>query len=807
MEFTSFTIGTTHAYLAVRLKRIYFSPISGVCYVLVIAAFFTEEFIRGIPQTSLFIAAAILVGFLWIVHRLHTHLADHDIPTESSPNLADALSYHMVQHLSTKDGITASTLLEAATESARGLFVLHQMGIEREDILKAWNEHPEHVSIDTCLQWGLKARTELRVPRLDSTAMIYAYFKNVGGLQTLLNTADLSMDDLTAILKAESFHFYLTEKHRHAFSPDAIVRILGAIGKSWVVGYNSELERLTTSISRTALSTACDTVIHEDNVKSILQSFIGGSRKNILLIGKPGCGRRTVARNVAVALRKHELERGVGFTDVLKLQTTEVLSGVARGDTEMLNALKKAVESGSFVVVIEDLALLMEGSDARLKDVLRMLLEAKNLRTIGIMETADYHTHMKNDPALDILFQKIALSDATDEETMHVLLEEYFLMERRRAVRITYKALTSILDLSKRFLGREALPGKAVDILREAVARTRATGETIVTEESIREVVSVQARVDVRQLSENEKMKLLTLEARLKTHIIGQSHALSSITAALKRAKLDLGTRKKPMGTFLFLGTTGVGKTETAKALAQEYFGSSESFIRVDMNEYTDEASISELIGGRTNTGFLEGFLTKKIQDQPFSILLLDEVEKAHTKVLHLFLQILDEGMLLDGNGIQTDFRNTIIIATSNAGGRYFTSHPAPPEEDQKLLYTSEAMEFILNEKVFSPEFINRFDEVIVFEPPSMQDVERIAILMLDDLIKDIAQKRGIRIIIEANVLTEIARRGYNPEFGSRELRRTITQTVETYLADYLLSHEVRRGEEIVIRLDDIRMQ
>ncbi len=805
MEFTSFTIGTTHAYLAVRLKRIFLSPLSGLCYMLMLAPFLTEEFVRGIPPTSLLIAAAILVGFIWIVHRLRTHLADHDLPIENSANLADALSYHMVQHLSNKNGVTATTLLEAATESERGLFVLHQIGIERTDMLKAWNEHPEHVSIETCLQWGLKARTELGIPRLDSTAMIYAYFKNVGGLQGLLNAADLSMDDLTAILKTESFHFYLTEKHRHAFSPAAIVRILGAIGKSWVVGYNTELERLTASMSSTALSTACDTVIHQDNVKSILQSLIGGSGKNILLIGKPGSGRRALTRNVAAALRRHELERGLGFTDVLYLKTTEVLSGVARGDTEMLSALKKAVESGSFVIVIHDLALLMEGSDARLKDVLRMLLEAKNLRTIGIMETADYHTHMKNDPGLDVLFQKIALPDATDEETMHVLLEEYFLMERRRNVRITYKALTSILNLSKRFLGREALPGKAVDILREAVARARAAGEATITETQIRDVVSVQARVDVRQLSESEKIKLLTLKERLKTHIIGQSHALSSITAALKRAKLDLGTRSRPMGTFLFLGSTGVGKTETAKALAQEYFGSSESFIRVDMNEYSEEASIPELIGGRTNTGFLEGFLTKKIQDQPFSILLLDEVEKAHTKVLHLFLQILDEGMLLDGNGVQTDFRNTIIIATSNAGGRYFASHPAPPEEDQKLRYASDAMECILDEKVFSPEFINRFDEVIVFEPPSMQDVERIAILMLDDLIKDIDQKRGIRIIVEANVLTEIARRGYNPEFGSRELRRTITQTVETYVADYLLNHEVKRGEEIVIRLEDIR--
>ncbi len=805
MEFTTFAIGSTHAFLAVRLKKMFLSPLSGAIYVLILSPFLTEEILRRDPPRPIIVVILIIAGFLWIVQRLRMHLADNAVPIDESANLADSLSYHMVQHLSTKDGVSPTTFLEAATESWRGLFVLHLIGIERKDILKAWNDHPEHASLESCLRWGLDARRELKIPRLDSTATIYAYFKNVAGLQALLNAADVSMDDLKAILKAEAFHFYLTERHRHAWRPDAVVRMMGAIGKSWVVGYNTELERLTTSISKTALSQASDTVIHEKSVHDILQSLIGGSRKNVLLIGKPGSGRRTMARNVAAALRKHELERGFGFTEVLRLKTTEVLSGSARGDTEMLNALKKAVESGSFIIVIDDLPLLMEGSDARLKDVLRMLLEAKNLRTIGIMETADYHARMKSDPALDVLFQKIAIPDATDEETMHVMLEEYFLMERRRSVAVTYKALKSILDLSKRFLGRESLPGKAVDILREAVARARAAGDSTVTETHIREVVSIQARVDVRQLSESEKMKLLTLEARLKTHIIGQSHALRSISSALKRAKLDLGTRKRPMGTFLFLGTTGVGKTETAKALAQEYFGSDESFIRVDMNEYSDEASIPELIGGRTSTGFSEGYLTKKIQDRPFSILLLDEVEKAHTKVLHLFLQILDEGMLLDGNGVQTDFRNTIIIATSNAGGRYFASHPAPPDESQKIHYKSEVMEFIIQEKTFSPEFINRFDEVIVFEPPSIQDVERIAILMLDDLIRDIAEKRGIRVIVEAGVITLLAKRGFNPEFGSRELRRVIMQHIETYLADYLLSHEVKRGQEIVIHSEDIR--
>ncbi|MBP7114267.1 MAG: hypothetical protein KBA40_02320, partial [Candidatus Peribacteraceae bacterium] len=270
MEFTAFTIGTTNAYLAVRLRRMFLSPLSAAVYVLILSPFLTVEIVRQEPPTPILVLIAVILGFLWIIHRLRMHLADNDAPLEESANLADSLSYHMVQHLSTKDTVTPTTFLEAATESWRGLFVLRQIGLERSDILKAWNEHPEHVSLETCLRWGLDARQELKIPRLDSTATIYAYFKNVAGLQALLNAADVSLDDVKAILKAEAFHFYLTERHRHAWSPDAIVRIMGAIGKSWVVGYNTELERLTTSISRTALTRASDTVIHSESVPDIL---------------------------------------------------------------------------------------------------------------------------------------------------------------------------------------------------------------------------------------------------------------------------------------------------------------------------------------------------------------------------------------------------------------------------------------------------------------------------------------------------------------------------------------------------------
>lgn len=793
----------TKAYLAVRLRSLFFRPISLAIYALVIVPFAVPAALHGRFE-PLLVAVCLVLGFLWVLRRFTAWLSRNDLTIDTGTNLADELSYHMVEHWCAKTELTPSTMLEAATESVRGVFVLHQIGIEGAELLRAWKEHPELVNLDQCLMWGAKARDDLKIPKIDSTATIYAFFTNVPSMETLLNAADISREDLKAILKAEAFHFYWTERHSHPWSPDSLVRVMGAVGKSWVVGYNTELERLTSNISGPAMSYARDAVIHAEQVNAVFGRLIGGAQKNMLLVGKPGSGRRTLTRNIAAMLRTHELKRGLLFTDVLKLQTAELLSGSARGDTELLTALKKAVESGSFILVIEDLPLLLEGSDAKLKDVLLMLLQAKNLKTIGIIDRADYHARVKTEPALDVLFEKILLSDCSDDEVMAVLLEEYFTMERCRSVRITHKTLKSIVNLSRRFITGQAMPGKAVDVLREAVSRARSRGDRTVAEDDVREVVSVEARVDVRQLSENDRVRLLNLEERLKSHVIGHREALSSIASALKRARMDLGTRKRPMGTFLFLGTTGVGKTETAKALAEEYFGSEGSFIRVDMNEYGNPDSSALLIGGSTKSGFTEGFLTKRVQDRPFSLVLLDEVEKAHPSILHLFLQVLDEGVLLDGNGDATDFKNTIIIATSNAGSRWIAEHPAPTDPAAKEAYRKALIDEVILEKAFSPEFLNRFDETTVFYPPSQDEIKQIAILMLDGIIRDIEQKRGIRVTVESGVIDMLAVRGYHPEYGAREMRRVITRSVETFLADYVLKRTVKRGEEIMIRTEDI---
>ena len=759
-------------------------------------------------DSAIFIALTCVLLFgAWIVFRFRKHLRTNRPFVAIPENVATALSFHMVEHLMQKTSVTPTTILASAMESERGVFVLHQMGIEREAVLTAWSKHPADVTIETCFNWILQAQNELHTTTLDSTATIYGFFKNVESFEQVLNTADLSMQDLLNIVRSEAFHFEEKERRGHPLSPEAIARSAGSVGRSWATGYNTELERVTMNLSEHILQNAKDSVAHEALIKQTFDTLASHQQKNLLFVGRPGVGKRTLVRNLTALLREQEMKRGFGCTEILILKSALLVSGTDASDRYLLKALEKASESGRFIIVIEDLALLLSGSDPRLKNVLISLLEAKNLRTIGIATNTDYHRSIKAQPSLATLFQTVFIPDASRDETMKILLEEYFRIESVQKIRITYKALQSIIELSERYIGSVALPGKAVDILEEAVALARSRSMTIVNDALIRDIVSARAHIDVRGLAGDEKKKLLLLEEQLKKRIVGQTDAIQSIVNAMKRGRLDIGNRKKPIGTFLFLGTTGVGKTETAKALAEEYFGSDESFTRIDMNEFGTEASVTSLIGGDSPTGFMEGILTKRVQDRPCSLILLDEIEKAHPKILNVFLQILDEGTLIDGSGTVSDFRNTIIIATSNAGSHWMASKDSPARTLADEEFRKALLETIVSERTFSPEFVNRFDDVIVFHAPSSGDIERIAILMLGDIIRGIQEQRGINVTVEQGVVTTLAKKGYDPTFGAREMRRTITKSIENYLANYLLTHEVKRGDTINIRTDQVISQ
>jgi len=339
-------------------------------------------------------------------------------------------------------------------------------------------------------------------------------------------------------------------------------------------------------------------------------------------------------------------------------------------------------------------------------------------------------------------------------------------------------------------------PEKAIRLLDESIAYlTTYTKDKILEERHIKRIVSEKTEIPLESLEGKEKDLLLNLETLIHQRLINQDEAVKEVSNALRRARAEVNLKKGPIGSFLFLGPTGVGKTECSKTIAEIYFGSEERIIRFDMSEFQNVEDIPRLIG----TPKENGVLTTKVKEDPFSLVLLDELEKAHKNVLNLFLQVLDEGFLTDGAGRRVDFKNTIIIATSNAGAvliREDMKMGKKPEEIKERL-----LNHLIKQGIYRPEFLNRFDEVVYFEPLSKENLVKIAGLMLNKLKKSLMDK-GITLEITKELKENIAELSYNPEFGAREMQRVIQDKVENVLAKALLSNQLKRGNKVKVGLD-----
>ncbi|MDD4628119.1 MAG: AAA family ATPase [Candidatus Peribacteraceae bacterium] len=797
---SSLSVIGTRTCVAVTLRRIFLSPFSFLVYLLLFGLLiYVGEDTNHMIGTSVLIAvatSALMILHSFILQRLSNDA--HIAATAGSPE--ELLPYSLVHELSDFTGITTVQLLEAAMKTKRGSFVLREMGVKRDIVMQSL--HDEAMAIDAAAfvreAAGLVAQYKECI--VSSPMIIELLMEKCAASRELLNSLDLSLEELKTILQWERFHHAIPKKHSPV-SPHVLIRMFGGMEKSWVQGYTGELDRLTRDITSSILWKDDRVVIlHGKEIDETLRILERPTRHNILVVGATGIGKTTFVENALYRLRRSEVKGAAATTRVLQLRTQELLSGSARPDVFLLEAIHQAERTGRFVLIVENMALLLKSADPKVHSVLKRLLDEKNICVIATAASEDYHQTIKRDAALDGLFEEIQLKDPTDEEIIAVMMEYSFSLRHTAHVTVTYKAMKSVLELARRYLNKGAFPGKAVEVMVDAVIGVRKARMSTVVESHVREVISQKSHMDVSVVSDEEKEKLLHLEEAIQKHIVGQDAAVGVIVSALKRARMDVGAGKRPLGTFLFLGPTGVGKTQTAKELAVQYFGSADRFIRLDMNEFSTEMNVFGIIGSPDLAGdSAEGFLTKRIQDQPFSLILLDEIEKAHKSVLNLFLQVLDEGQLIDNRGVKTDFRNSIIIATSNAGALFLRDYVATHQTVDQAACKQLIVDEILKQKIFAPEFINRFDEVVLFAPLTIEQAERIAMNMMGGIVEELNEKRGIKLQIEESLVRELVKQGYSREFGARALRRTITQCIENHLAHYMLTHEVKRGDSIVI--------
>ncbi len=543
------------------------------------------------------------------------------------------------------------------------------------------------------------------------------------------------------------------------FSYEQLVKI-GSIGKSWAYGGSSTLHHYGT-----VLYHGHDKKLYgrEETVDFITRVLSRDTEDNVLLVGAPGSGRETLVAQFA-----KNVYRGLVPA---KLQNREVIE-IPLADTPadvLAKMFDEARKAGNIILVLHDLEKY-EG----MFGYLMPLLSAPELEVIAVTSYEGYHNIWKQHDDIMRYFERIEIPPLGNDETL-VFLKD-LVHEHYKKIHFEEGVLEEIVLRTNELVQHVPQPEKSIDLLENLVVNTKE-----VTIQDVHRVLSQETGVPIGSLERDEKQILLQLEDVLRTEIVGQEEAIHDIASALRRARTGIASKEKPIGTFLFLGPTGSGKTHTGKTLAKHYFGGSSSMVRFDMSEFATEESASM---------FIER-LAVAVEEQPFGLLFFDELEKAHRVIWNTLLQVLDEGRLSTQAGRAVSFKNNIIIATSNAGTTLIQENPETTKDN--------LIHYLVQERLFSPEFLNRFDDIVLFHPLLKHDAEAVTRLLLQDLNVRLLKERGVSVQITDTLVHSLVEIGYNEEYGARALRRTVQEKIENIVAEMILKDQAPPGTALVI--------
>ncbi len=585
------------------------------------------------------------------------------------------------------------------------------------------------------------------------------------------------------------------------------LRTIQGVADDWTYGYTPVLSQYAKeiSISNKGGLRHIHPLGRNKEISKIEEILASSQKNNVILVVEPGFVRENIILGFAKKVKKAKSLGNLKYKKLMLLNMNLVISRSAK-DADTIALIEKVfsecAHAGNIILIIENLHNFIgkqEGKDIGSLDISSVItpyLQSNKFQLIATTDHSSYHLKIEAEPAVSILLEKVEVLEPSEERTLLILEDIVPMFERRSKIFISYHALVSVVSDSASYIQNIPFPEKAISLLSEVVAyvSSHKIHGDIVTQDHVTEVISQKTGIPLGRIEGEEKAKLLNMENLIHNRVIGQDYAVSVISEAMRRVRSGISERKRPIGSFLFLGPTGVGKTETAKALADVYFGSEDRMIRLDMSEYQDSDAVKRLIGSVDDD--LEAQFANKVRENPFSLILLDEFEKSHPDVANLFLQILDEGRLTDAYQKKVSFRNTIIIATSNAGAEFIREYILSGQNQEVL--KDKLTEYLLKERIFKPEFINRFDAVAVFEPLTKENIKIIAEMLLNNLAKRLEEK-GMKLKITDNLLEKIADMGYSPMFGAREMRRKIQEKIENKIASDLIEGRYKYGSEIIL--------
>lgn len=538
-------------------------------------------------------------------------------------------------------------------------------------------------------------------------------------------------------------------------------------------------------------------VARDQEIRSIFDSIESG-RFGVIMVGPEGVGKESVVGGVARLMVLESVPKAFQDKRLIELDIPRLIGGStpAQAEEKLLAVINEVARAGNIILYMRDLEKIMgitSGEEGSL-DLASVLADAVSRGFVYVLASASDENYSKylEKSTLGSVLAKVEVLEPDVNRAILMIESKIGYLEAKYGVYFSYHALAEVVQLTDRYIHDKYLPSKAIQVLESVAVKVSRRENKVVDSNAIAEVVTELTKIPVTKLTQDESKSLLNLEERMHERMIGQEEAVKMVSAALRRARVELREGKRPIANFLFLGPTGVGKTELAKTVAEVYFSNEEYMIRLDMSEYQNKDSVSKMIGDQTG---VVGYLTEHVRKMPFALILLDEIEKAHPDILNLFLQVMDDGRLTDGQGRTIDFTNSIIIATSNVGSALI----------QENVRAGKAMEVIKEElvekelvKAMRPELINRFDGVIIFKPLSEENVVAITRLMLKKIAKMLDQK-GYGFTITDTAVAQLAKLGFEPEYGARPLRRLLQERVEDAIATKILEGGIARRDTIAI--------
>ena len=579
------------------------------------------------------------------------------------------------------------------------------------------------------------------------------------------------------------------------------------------------LDQYSRDLTALAAAGGVDPVVgRTEEIRRAIQILSRRSKNNPVLVGEPGVGKTAVAEGLALRFARGEAPEDLRRKRIVSLDIPAMLAGTKyRGDFEerVKSVLKDVKRAGDVILFIDELHTIIGAGSAEgaidAANILKPALGRGEIQIIGATTPEEYRRHIEKDAALERRFQPVKVEEPDRAQTMEMLQSLRGGLERHHRVRIGEDAMRSAYELSVRYIPDRYLPDKAIDLLDEAAAALHVQGETgTLSAGEVAKVVSQWTNIPVTALDEDEKQRLQDLETELKKRVVGQDEAVSAVARAIRRSRVGLRDPGRPVGSFLFLGPTGVGKTELCRALAAAVFSDEQALIRLDMSEYMEKHSVSRLIGSPPGyVGYEDGGqLTEKVRRKPWSVVLFDEIEKAHEDVWGILLQIMDDGHLTDAAGRRVDFRNTVIVMTSNIGAKTITENRSPlgfaggegADEQARQRQVREELR-----ATFRPEFLNRIDETIIFRRLDGEDMLRITRMLLHAIQARFAAL-GLTLEVPEETARFLARTGTDLRFGARPLRRTVQHSLEDAAAELLLDGRARAGDRIRARVENERL-